>query len=119
MDVYSQKEQRAHGTGFVGIEAESDDQIDNLEVYEALINPREAERGGAGQNGPGMMPPMMGMGGGGAGATGAGAGGMNTSMATAANSADTSPSSCSSTPRSSSCWITLRLCSSSKKLWIS
>lgn len=62
---------RAHGTGFVGIEAESDDQIDNLEVYEALINPREAERGGAGQNGPGMMPPMMGMGGGGAGATGA------------------------------------------------
>lgn len=85
MDVYSQKEQRAHGTGFVGIEAESDDQIDNLEVYEALINPREAERGGAGQNGPGMMPPMMGMGGGGAGATGAGAGGMNTSMATAAN----------------------------------
>ena len=43
MDVYSQKEQRAHGTGFVGIEAESDDQIDNLEVYEALINPREAE----------------------------------------------------------------------------
>ena len=68
MDVYSQGEQRAHGTGFVGIEAESDDQIDALEVYEALINPREAGNQSGGSGGPGMMPPMMGMGMGGAGA---------------------------------------------------
>lgn len=74
MDVYSQSDERAHGTGFVGIEADSDDAIDTLEVYEALINPRESERG-SGQGGPGMMPPMMGMGGaGGAGASGAQAG---------------------------------------------
>lgn len=83
MDVYSQGEQRAHGTGFVGIEAESDDQIDALEVYEALINPREAGNQSGGSGGPGMMPPMMGMGMGGAGggAAGAQAAGLSQGMA--------------------------------------
>ncbi|NHB84916.1 hypothetical protein G7085_10675 [Tessaracoccus sp. HDW20] len=75
MDVYSQREERAHSTGFVGISADTDDVIDNLEVYEALINPRESERAG-GQNGGGMMPPMMGMGGAGGGAAGAAQGGL-------------------------------------------
>ncbi|MNC22034.1 hypothetical protein D3C75_700230 [compost metagenome] len=37
----------------------------------------------------------------------------------AANSAASSPSSCSCMPLSSNCLMTLRLCSSSKKLWIS
>lgn len=71
MDVYSQQEQRAHGTGFVGIKAESEDAIDNLEVYEALINPRESERGPGGQGGGMMPPPMMGMGAGASTAGGA------------------------------------------------
>ena len=81
MDVYSQGEQRAHGTGFVGIEAESDDQIDALEVYEALINPRESGNQSGGSGGPGMMPPMMGMGGAGGGAAGAQATGLSQGMA--------------------------------------
>ena len=81
MDVYSQGEQRAHGTGFVGIEAESDDQIDALEVYEALINPREAGNQSGGSGGPGMMPPMMGMGGAGGGAASAQAAGLSQGMA--------------------------------------
>ena len=83
MDVYSQDEQRAHGTGFIGIDAESDDAIDSLEVYEALINPREADQRG-GQSGPGMMPPMMGMGGGGAGAAAPGGAGLSTAAANTA-----------------------------------
>ncbi|AQP48557.1 hypothetical protein BW730_14660 [Tessaracoccus aquimaris] len=83
MDVYSQDEQRAHGTGFIGIDAESDDAIDSLEVYEALINPREADQRG-GQGGPGMMPPMMGMGGGGAGAAAPGGAGLSTAAANTA-----------------------------------
>ena len=81
MDVYSQGEQRAHGTGFVGIEAESDDQIDALEVYEALINPRESGNQSGGSGGPGMMPPMMGMGGAGGGAASAQATGLSQGMA--------------------------------------
>lgn len=85
MDVYSQNEQRAHGTGFVGIEAESNDAIDNLEVYEALINPREADQKG-GQGGSGMMPPMMGGMGAGGGAGGAVPGGL-ASSATASSAA--------------------------------
>ena len=55
MDVYSQNQQRAHGTGFVGIEAESDDAIDALEVHEATINPREAGGTGGGAGGPGRQ----------------------------------------------------------------
>lgn len=82
MDVYSQQEQRAHGTGFVGIEAESEDAIDNLEVYEALINPRESERGAGGQGGGMMPPPMMGMGG--AGASSGAAAGASSGMAASA-----------------------------------
>ena len=81
MDVYSQNQQRAHGTGFVGIEAESDDAIDALEVYEATINPREAGNSGGGAGGPGMMPPMMGMmGGGGAGGAAGGAASLGASQ---------------------------------------
>ncbi|MNR28989.1 hypothetical protein D3C85_1463460 [compost metagenome] len=41
------------------------------------------------------------------------------SVVLAANSALSSPSSCNCRPRSSSWAITVRLCSSSKKLWIS
>ncbi len=54
--------ERVQASGVVGHSYDTDDQIEDLDIYEALVNPHDAEggskKGGAG--GPGMMPPPMG-----------------------------------------------------------
>lgn len=82
MDVYGESGKRAHGTGFVGVNADTEDVVDNLEVYEALVNPQESRPGGNKNNG-GMMPPMM-MGGAGGGNAAASSGMGNAAAASTA-----------------------------------
>lgn len=79
MDVYGESGRRAHRTGVVGVDSDTEDTVDNLEVYEALVNPKEANSGGNKGKG-GMMPPMM-MGG------GAGAGGSSAAASAGASQA--------------------------------
>ncbi|TRY16984.1 hypothetical protein FOJ82_14085 [Tessaracoccus rhinocerotis] len=85
MDVYGESGRRAHRTGVVGVDAETEDTVDNLEVYEALVNPKEAGSGGNKGRG-GMMPPMM-MGGVGAGGGSSAAASAGASQAAAASTA--------------------------------
>lgn len=81
MDVYGESGKRAHGTGFVGIDADTEDLVDNLEVYEALVNPQESRPNN--KNNGGMMPPMM-MGGAGGGNAAASSGMGNAAAASTA-----------------------------------
>lgn len=71
-----QPQERVTESGYVGIGAEAHDELEDLDLYEALINPHDQSGGGKdnGRGGPMMMPPM-GMAGGGAAGSG-GAGGM-------------------------------------------
>ncbi|WP_461104079.1 hypothetical protein [Tessaracoccus terricola] len=85
MDVYGESGRRAHRTGVVGVDAETEDTVDNLEVYEALVNPKEANSGGNKGRG-GMMPPMM-MGGAGAGGGSSAAASAGASQAAAVSTA--------------------------------
>jgi hypothetical protein len=70
------REERVQESGVVGHSFDSDDRIEDLDIYEALVNPHHAgggtQKGGAG--GPGMMP-MGGGAGGWSGKAGTTAGG--------------------------------------------
>jgi len=80
------REQRAQESGVVGHSYDSDDRIEDLDIYEALVNPHDAEAGatkGGGAGGPGMMP-MGGGAGGGSGKAGTATGGTGAGSATAA-----------------------------------
>lgn len=65
--AWDQLEFRAAASGFAGIGAETDDELDSAELREGQINPNATGSKGSGKGGSGMMPPMMG----GAGAKGA------------------------------------------------
>lgn len=83
MDVYGEGGKRAAAVNAagVGIGAETEDEVDNLEVYEAMVNPQES-RPNQNKGGQGMMPPMM-MGGAGGQGQAAASAGMSSNVAAA------------------------------------
>lgn len=83
MDVYGEGGKRAAAVNAVGVGmgADTEDEVDNLEVYEAMVNPQESKPN-QNKGGQGMMPPMM-MGGAGGQGQAAASAGMSSNVAAA------------------------------------